>query len=199
MNRRALPPALRSALIELRGNPRLQLGLATIMLILCGWIFLLLGDLRTGLIKDLQDGHERLLQVKQLAGQKAWGQRARDAEALAKALEAEIPPARSMGLAQADFQGWLQKIVDAQGANLRIDMQAPVRDEDQPGLVRVSAVISGGLPPRRVLQMIHRIESNTALVTLPALLIRTDGTNQTFSATVQAIYRVPETETGAAP
>lgn len=199
MKGRPLPPALRAALTELQGNPRLQLGLAMIVLTLCGWIFLVLGDLRTSLVKDLQDGHERLLQVKQLAGQKAWSQRARDAEALAKALEAEIPPARSVGLAQADFQGWLQKIVDAQGANLRIDMQAPVRDEAQPGLVRVSAVVSGGLPPRRVLQMIHRIESNTALVTLPALLVRTDGANQTFSATVQSIYRVPEKETEAAP
>jgi len=192
MKERPLPPALRASLAELQGNPRLQLGLAAIVLILCGWMFLVLGDVRTGLIKDLQDGHERLIQVKQLAGQKAWAQRARDAEALAKGLEAEIPPARSVGLAQADFQGWLQKIVDAQGANLRVDMQAPVRDEDQHGLVRVSAVVSGGLSPRRVLQMVHRIESNTALTTLPALLVRTDGANQTFSATVQSTYLVPD-------
>lgn len=192
MRGRPLPPALRSALTELRGNPRLQSGLALIALLLFGWLFLVLGDARRTLVNDLQEAHERLLQVKQLAGQKAWSQRARDAEALAKALDAEIPSARSTGLAQADFQGWLQKIVDAQGANLRVDMQSPIRDETQPGLVRVTAVVSGGLAPRRVLQMVHRIESSASLVTLPALLVRTDGANQTFSATVQAIYRVPE-------
>ena len=197
MKARPMPPVLRASLAELQGNPRLQLGLAAIVLILCGWIFLVLGDVRTGLIQDLQDGHERLLKVKQLAGQKAWTQRAHDAEALAKGLEAEIPSARSVGLAQADFQGWLQKIVDAQGANLRVDMQAPARDENQPGLVRVSAVVSGGLSPRRVLQLVHRIESNTALATLPTLLIRTDGANQTFSATVQSTYRVPDANTPA--
>lgn len=192
MKSRPLPPVLRASLAELQGNPRLQFGLAAIALILCGWIFLVLGDVRTSLIQDLQDGHERLLKVKQLAGQKTWVQRAHDAEGLAKALEAEIPSARSVGLAQADFQGWLQKIVDAQAANLRVDMQAPIRDENNPGLVRVSAVVSGGLSPRRVLQLVHRIESNTTLTTLPTLLIRTDGANQTFSATVQSIYRIPD-------
>lgn len=189
---RALPPSLQRLMLEFRGNPRLQLGLALILLLLAGWVFLLLADWRAALLKDLAAGHERLIQVKQLAGQKAWTQRARDAEALAKALDAEIPTARSAGLAQAEFQGWLQKIVDAQGATLRLDMQAPLRLEDRPDLVRVTANVSGGLAPRRVLQMVHRIESATSLVTIPVLLVRTDGANQTFSATVQAIYRLPD-------
>lgn len=196
---RALPPPLQRAWAELRANPRLQLGVALILLLLAGWAFLVLGDLRTALLKDLKTGHERLVQVKQLAGQSEWGQRARDAEALAKALDAEIPTARSAGLAQAEFQGWLQKIVESQGTTLRLDMQAPLRLEGRPDLVRVTATVSGGLSPRNVVQMVHRIESNTSLVTIPALLVRTDGANQTFSATVQATYRVPEATTETSP
>lgn len=196
---RQLPPGMLQAWAELRANKRLQLGVALILLLLAGWVFLVLGDLRTTLLKELEAGHERLVKVKQLAGQRAWGERARDAEALAKALEAEIPTAPSPGLAQAEFQGWLQKIVDSQAATLRLDMQAPMRLEDRQDLIRVTATVSGGLPPRRAVQMVHRIESSTSLVTIPALLVRTDGANQTFSATVQATYRVPTATSEATP
>jgi hypothetical protein len=141
-------------------------------------------------VQELEQAREHYLQVRQLAGQDVWFQRASDAEQLARKLEAELPPAASAGLAQAAFQGWLKDIVDSQGVPLRIDMQAPARVDAPPGVVRISATVSGGLEPQRVWAMIHRLESGASLVTIPVILVRTDGTNKTFSMTVEGYYRV---------
>ncbi len=182
---------------QVRGNPRLQLGLALIGLLLAGWLFLVLGDLRKDKVQALEQARERYLQVRQLSGQQVWFQRAADAEQMARRLEAELPQAASPGLAQAAFQGWLKGIVDSQGVPLRMDMQAPVRVEAPVDVVRISATVSGGMEPQRAWAMVHRLESGASLVTIPVIVVRTDGTNKTLSLTVQGFYRVPAT-TGAA-
>ena len=79
---------------QVRANPRLQAGLGLIAVLLVGWIFLVLGDLRAAKLRQLQDARHRLAQVQQLAGQDVWLQRADQAERLARMLAAELPPAR---------------------------------------------------------------------------------------------------------
>lgn len=196
MNASPVTTRLRPLLAQVGGNPRLQAGLALIALLVVGWLWLLIGDTRDARLQELGRHHERLAQIKQLAGQTIWLQRAEEAERLAGVLAAELPPAGSPGLAQADFQGWLRGIVDAQGAELRMEVQAPVLVEAMPGVVQVTAVVSGALPPQRAVQMIQRIEGYTKLVTLPLVTIRDDGANQTFSLTVRGFYRLdpPATE-----
>jgi hypothetical protein len=186
-----LPPQLKPLADQVRANPRLQLGLALILLLFLGWLFLVLGDLRNAQVQHLQQARQRYIQVRQLAGQQVWLQRAAEATQLAGALEAEIPPTRSPGLAQAGLQGWLKTIADSQGQALRLDMQPPVRLDAPADVVRVTATVAGSMEPQRVWQMIHRIEASTSLVTIPVLTVRSDGLNQTFSLTVQGYYRVP--------
>lgn len=199
MSRAALTARLRPLLGQINGNPRLLGGVVLIALLVVGWLWLVIGDQRAEQVRELERGHERLAQIKQLAGQKIWLQRAEEAERLGAMLAAELPPADSPGLAQADFQGWLRGIVDAQGADLRLDVQAPTLVEDAPGVVQVTAVVSGGLPPQRVLQMIQRIEGYTKLVTIPIATVRDDGANQTFSLTVRGYYRLASPQADAAP
>lgn len=175
---------------QVSANPRLQAGLGLIGLLLVGWIFLVLGDLRTAKLRQLQDARHRLAQVQQLAGQDVWLQRADQAERLARMLDAELPPARSPGLAQAAFQGWLKQFVDPQDTSVRMDVQAPVAVDSPPDTVRVTAMISGTGDPQRAWQLIRRIESSSALVTIPVLSVRSDGTNHGFSLTVQGYYHV---------
>jgi hypothetical protein len=187
----ALRKQLKPLLDQVQANPRLQAGLALAVLLVLGWLFLVLGDLRKAEVQRLEQARERYIQVRQLSGQQVWLQRAAAARQLVRKLEAEIPQAASPGLAQASFQGWLKPIVDGQGVPLRMDMQAPARVEAQPGIVRISATVSGGMDPQRVWQMIHRIEAGAALATIPVLTVRSDGANKTFSLTVQGFYRVP--------
>lgn len=194
-----LPPQLKKLVAEVRANPRLQIGLALSALLLLGWVFLVLGDWRKAQVQQLEQGRQRLVQVKQLAGEKVWLERADTARRLADVLDAEVPPARSPGLAQADFQGWLKEIVDRQVGTLRLDVQTPSYVDDPADVVRVTAVVSGGMEPQRVWQMIHRIEAGTSLVTIPILIVRSDGANNTFSLTVQGYYRLPAPRPEAAP
>lgn len=186
-----IPPRLQPLLAQVRANPRLQAFLSLAVLLLLGWVFLVLGDLRAAQLQRREQALERYVQMRQLVGQDVWLQRADAAERLARTLDAEIPPARSPGLAQADFQGWLKTIVDDQGQSARMDVQAPTYLEDPDDVVRVTAVVSGGMEPRRVWQMIQRIESGVSLVTIPLLTVRSDGANKTYSLTVQGYYRLP--------
>jgi len=189
--KRTVPQSLRPLLGEIRSNPRLQAGLALIALLFLGWFFLVLGDLREAQVQHLEQARQRYVQVRQLSGQQVWFERASEAEQLARALDAEIPTAASPGLAQASFQGWLKEIVDSQGAPVRLEMHQPTRVETDPGIVRISATIAGGMEPQRTWQMIHRIEASAALVAIPVLTVRSDGSNKTFSLAVQGFYRIP--------
>lgn len=187
----ALEARLKPLLDQFNANPRLQFGAAFIALLLLAWVFLVLGDARDASVRKLQDGRERLAQMQQLAGQGVWVQRAQEASQLARALDAEIPAARSAGLAQADFQGWLRGIVESQGTAVRLDVQAPAMMDQPADVVKLTAVVSGPLPPQQVWQMIHRIESRPSLVTIPTALVRSNGTDHSFSLTVQGYYRLP--------
>lgn len=181
---------------EIRGNPRLQSGAVLIALLVFGWLYLVLVDWRDAKHSELDDARQRLAQVRGLAGQTAWMERANEADAVAARLSAEIPEIASPGLAQAEFQSWLRTLVDAQGGTLRLDVQAPVLLERPDNVVRVSATVSGALPPARAVQLINRIEGRTELSTIPILTIRDDGRNHALSLTVQGYYRLVPTEAG---
>ena len=187
-----LPAPVAPLVAQVRANPRLQVGLASIGLLLLGWLFLVLGDAREAQVKAVVEARQHYFQVRQLSGQDAWTQRAADAVQLADALEAELPTAPSAGLAQATFQGWLKGITDTQATPIRVDLQPPVRLEaPNEDVVRISANVAGSMEPRRAVDLVHRFESGTALVTIPEISLLSDGANQTFSMTVQGFYRVP--------
>ena len=189
-----LPAQLSPLVAQIRANPRLQAGLGVISAIVLLWLFLLLGDWRQARIAVLQASQQRLEQTRNLARQKDWAERAEQARLLANALQAEIPPAASPGLAQAEFQGWLRQLADTQPASLRLDVQPPVRLEAPADVVRVTATLNGSLPPSQVLQLISRIESRQSLATIPMMTLRSDGLNRSFSLTIQGYYRLQARE-----
>ncbi len=185
-----IPPQLAASASQIRENHRLQAGVALIAAILLWWLLQLLGDWRQARIAILQASAQQLEQTRSLATQKGWAERAEQAANLAKALQAEIPSAASSGMAQAEFQSWLNQISNAASGQVRLDVQAPVRLEHPDDVVRVTATLSGGLPPAQVMQLINRIESRQSLTTIPVATLRSDGLNQTFSLTVQGYYQL---------
>jgi len=189
-----LPPQLLPLAAQIRGNPRLQAGLGLIGAIVLLWLFLLLGDWRQARIEVLQASQHRLEQTRDLARQKDWAERAGQAKQLADSLQAEIPPAASPGLAQAEFQSWLRQLADSQPAPLRLEVQQPVRLEDPADIVKVTATLNGSMPSSQVVQLMSRIESQQSLVTLPMTTLRSDGLNRSFSLTIQGYYRLQAKE-----
>lgn len=188
-----LPARLRPLAEQIQQNPRLQFGAGLIVAILILWLFMVLGDWRKSRLAVLEATNHRLEQTRNLARQKDWSQRAVEARELAEILDAEIPRAASAGLAQADFQGWLRTIVDTQPPSLRLEVQPPVAMDVPAGFIRVTASLTGSMPPTQILGLISRIESRQSLTTIPMMTVRSDGLNQTFSMTIQAYYKL---ETG---
>lgn len=189
-----LPVYLLPLAEQIRGNPRLLAGMVLIATIVLLWLFLLLGDWRQSRITVLQASLDRLEQTRILARQRDWSERAGRATQVADNLQAEIPPAASPGLAQADFQGWLRQLADNQPAQLRLEVQVPVRLEEPADIVRVTATLNGTMPPSQVVQLMGRIESRQSLATIPMATLRSEGSNQSFSLTVQGYYRLQAAE-----
>ena len=192
-----LPAWLSPLVAQIHANPRLQAGLGLIVTIALLWVFLLLGDWRQAQIAALQASNQRLEQTRNLALQKDWGERAAQARQMADILQAEIPPAASPGLAQADFQGWLRQLTDNQPTPVRLEVQSAVHLEAPADIVKVTATLNGNLTPSQVLTLVSRIEGRQSLATIPMMTVRSDGLNRSFSLTVQGYYRLQAKE--AAP
>src|SRR5690606_38159357 len=95
---------LRQLREQWQGNPRLRWGVAAIAAILGFYLILVAWDWRQALHAEYQARTLQLYKVQALAGQEAWLQRAQEAQALDAAMQAEIPVASSVGLAQAEVQ-----------------------------------------------------------------------------------------------
>lgn len=108
---------------EIRGNPRLRLGLVMIAAVL-GVLGLLEWHDRQG----LRVGEQQRLaaQVARLANPQsmaAWPRREREAQAVLQLLQQRLWRHTSVGLAQAQFQDWLReqlRLVNAPNAAVRI-------------------------------------------------------------------------------
>lgn len=185
-----LPAQIQPLVAQIQRNPRLQLGVGLIAVIVLLWVFLVLGDWRKSRVAGLEASIHRLEQTRNLARQKDWAERAMEAQEIADLLAAEIPPAASMGLAQAELQGWLRQIADGQAPPLRLEVQPAVPMESPAGIIRVTATLNGSLTPTQAITLISRIESQQALTTIPVISLRTDGRNQSFSMTVQRYYKL---------
>lgn len=176
---------------ELAGNPRLRLGLWVVAGILGLYLWLLLGDWRAELEREYRAERQRLDKIVSLAGQEQWLARAEAARTLRQALEAEIPRADTLGLAQASVQTWARDLIAVHGDALRVQAQTPVRVREGEDLWRIPVTLSGALEPSQVLQLIQRIERQPNLTTIEAALILARD-NRTFSLSVVAFYRIAE-------
>lgn len=180
-----------SARDEWSRNARLRWGVAVIALVIGVWVFLVLRDWRDALAEEYLDRHAYLVKMQSLVGQDEWLERAEAAARIRAALEAEIPLADTIGIAQATVQTWARDLVAASGAELQVQAQAAQEVEGHPGLFRVPVVISGGLQAPKVMELIRQVESYGSLAVIEESLIM-NRQNETFSLTVVAYFQVQE-------
>jgi len=130
-------PALRE---ELRQNPRLRFGLILIACILLGYGLLLLHDQQAELQAQYQQHANKLQKLQKLTQQTQWQARADLATNQRLQLEQHLWIAESPGLAQADFQSWLDKAIKKakiKRTNLKVDEAVTL--PGKPKLWKVSA------------------------------------------------------------
>lgn len=182
-------PALQRLQAEWSSNARLRIGAWVVLAILVLYTCLVLVDWRRSLADDYEQASVRLYKTAALAGQDHWLQRAQDARDLRRALEAQVPSAATLGLAQAESQSWVQQLLRAYGRDMTSQANAPVPVDAASGLWKVPVTIRGALTAGQFVEMLRRIEGNDRLMVIERLSIDNQR-RPTIDMTITAFYRV---------
>lgn len=181
---------LRGMRQEWQGNPRLRLGVLVVVAISVLFACLTLNDWRHALHAQYQQRTLQLYKMSALAGQEHWLSRAQSAKDVEKALQAEIPNATTIGLAQAEVQTMVRQLIDAFGRKMTTESRPPVAVPGQPGLWRVPVTLRGALSSTQLLEMLRRLEDADRLVVIDESQITFPQGVPTVSLTLSAFYRV---------
>lgn len=175
---------------EWRANPRLRWGAAAVALILFVYACMVLVDWRRQLHDEYQARTVQLYKMTALAGEDHWIERAQAAQALEKALQAEVPAAATIGLAQAEVQTFARQLVSAYGRRLVSDTRAPAQVPGHPGVWRVPVVVRGSATQVQMLEILRRVEGSDRLMVVDEFSYRAVRDAPTFSVTISALYRL---------
>ena len=173
-----------------QGNPRLRWGVSVIVAILALYLILMAWDWRQALHAEYKERTLQLYKVQALVGQDVWLQRAQQADALDKAVQAEIPRASSLGLAQAEVQAWARQAMQAFGSRLTSEAPAPVQVAGRPGLWRIPVTLRGVTRPALLLELLRLVEDNKRLMVVDNIAFDQTSGQPLLVMTVVAYYRI---------
>lgn len=182
---------------EWNGNPRLRWGAAAIAAILLVYVLLVLADWRRDLHAQYQQRTLQLYKMAALAGQEQWSVRAETARSLQKSLQAEIPRATTIGLAQAEAQAAIRQILNAFGPKLASESRPAVEVRTDPGVWRVPVTIRGMLTQPQLMEVLRRIESSDRLFVIDDFQLGFVQGQPNITLTAVAFYRVGDAAQGA--
>mgnify|MGYP000169685187 CR=1 FL=1 len=120
------------------------------------YLLLVLVDWRRDLHEQYQQRTLQLYKMSALAGQEQWAVRAEAARNLQKSLQAEIPRANTIGLAQAEVQTMIRQVLNAFGPKLSSDSRPPLQVRAQPGLWRIPVTIRGQVGQAQLLEILRQ-------------------------------------------
>lgn len=191
--------ALAPVLAQIRANPRLQVGVAVIAMILVWWLHGALSAWATSQSGRRADAELQLARMTALIGETEWASRASSAASLRDALLAEIEPAQTRGLAQANLQTTAMRWMRAAGLadRLRVQVEAP-RPTDVPGVTAITMTLSGEVSPGEVVALLREAESQRALVVVEDLRY-SPAVRGIVNLRVRAFYRIAEASGEASP
>lgn len=185
-----LPARTRKIREEWRGNPRLRWGAGIALAIGFFYLCLVLVDWRRDLHDQYQQRTLQLYKMTALAGQEHWLARAQSAQAVEKALQAEIPNAATIGLAQAEVQTFVRQLINAFGRKLGSDARPPAEVTGQPGLWRIPVTMRGMVSQPQMLEILRRVEDSDRLMVIDELSFTFVKGVPNMSITLVAYYRV---------
>ena len=178
---------------EWNANPRLRLGGYVIAALLAIYLVFVLNDWRKALHEQYQQRTLQLYKMAALSGQEHWLARAEQARTLRKALEAQIPSAASVGLAQAEVQTSVQDLLRAFGQGLSVETSPAAQLAERPGIWRLPVVLRGPLSATQLIEILRRIESGDRLVLVEQIAFDNQQRPNATLTTV-AYYRIATTE-----
>lgn len=181
---------LRSMREEWKVNPRLRWGAVAAAAIAFVYLCLVLVDWRRDLHEQYQAETLQLYKMTALAGQEHWVARAQAAESVEKALQAEIPHAATIGLAQAEVQSTVRQLVNAFGRKLSVDTRPPAEVAGQQALWRIPVTMRGVTSQAQMLEIVRMLESSERLVVIEQFSFSFIQGQPSFSLTLVAYYRI---------
>ena len=185
-----LPVRTRKIREEWNGNPRLRWGAGIAIAIGFFYLCLVLADWRRDLHDQYQQRTLQLYKMTELAGQEQWLGRAQSAQALEKALQAEVPNAATIGLAQAEVQTFVRQLINAFGRKLGSDARPPAEVAGQPGLWRIPVTLRGMVSQPQMLEILRRVEDSDRLMVIDEFSFTFVRGVPNMSMTLVAYYRV---------
>jgi len=189
-----MPQILLQLIDELRKNTRLRMGVWLILSILIIYTVLLLHDEQQQWQQEYQSAAIRLLQLQQLSQQTQWDEHTVQAKAIADQLEARLWKAETQGLAQANFQKWLNDEINlAKIENTNLQMEPALRMTFSTQLWRVTARLRGNFFAKQLDSLLLSIASNPQLMVIENLEIRGKAYKPEFSLLIHAYFQLPVT------
>ena len=175
---------------EWAGNARLRWGVAAAAAIAFVYLCLLLVDWRRELHAEYQQRTVQVYKMTALAGQQQWLARAQAAQAVEKALQAEIPQAATIGLAQAEVQAMVRQLLNSFGRKLSSDARPPAEVAGQPGLWRIPVTMRGVTSQGQMLEILRMLENSERLVVVDEFSFSFVQGMPNLSLTLVAYYRI---------
>ena len=185
-----LPVRMQKMREEWSSNPRLRWGAVIALAIGFLYLCLVLVDWRRDLHHEYQQRTLQLYKMTALAGQEQWLLRAQAAQSVEKALQAEVPDAATIGLAQAEVQTFVRQLINAFGRRLSSDARPPSEVTGQPGLWRIPVTLRGLVGQQQMLEILRRVEDSDRLMVIEEFSFTFIKGVPNMSMTLVAYYRV---------
>lgn len=179
---------------ELQQNPRLRGGLWLIIGILLLYAFLRLQTYERQLVSEYNSTITHLARLQEVVSQAEWTNRAEKAQATRVELESRLWMADSKGLAQANFQAWLD--LQSQTSKIeeqRLQIEDTVVVPDHEKLWKVTAQLRGNFEPDKLQRILYRIANHNQLIVTERLEIRQNLRQPIFTLVVTAYFAAPQT------
>jgi hypothetical protein len=175
---------------EWKNNPRLRWGALIALAIGFLYLCLLLVDWRRDLHAEYQQRTLELYKMTELAGQEHWLVRAQDAKATERAVQAEIPNAATIGLAQAEVQTFVRQLINAFGNKLGSEARPSAEVAGQPGVWRIPVTLRGVVSQVQMLEILRRVEGSDRLMVIDEFSFTFVRGVPSMSMTLVAYYRI---------
>ena len=173
---------------ELRNNTRLRLGVWFIIGLLFSYSIMLLNDYQVKKLQNYKAVVERLSQLKTIANQSQWTDRAIEIQRVREQLQAKLWQANTKGLAQATFQQWL-RTVSKQMNIKRLQVDPTLNVAKYTDVWQVTAKLRGQFNKQDLTKLLLEIANHPSIVVTEMLDVYESRDQLKFVIILKAYFR----------
>ena len=164
-----MTPLLVQIRSEWQRSSLLRWSALAVALIVFFYLWLLGGDLNLDLEAKVADLKGQQTTLVALQNEVFWPDRAQLARSFRVQLESRLWQAETKGLAQANLQSWLERLLRRmQVTRMKLQIETLQRVDGLDDVWQVDALVEGSLGPARMIDLLKEIESHPLLIVIPS-------------------------------